>query len=206
MALTPEQIKELKFQLSQQIKNLPEDKRQQAQDQIESLSPEALEYMLNEQKASGKSSKSIFRLIIAGDIPSTKVEENSSAVAVLDINPISKGHTLVIPKEAAINSKSIPQEAFTLAQHIAERIEKKLNASSVEIQTEKKFGEFIIHIIPSYEEPVNLGSERKESKDEELKEIADKIKPEKKESKKEVVKIEKEEGEEYFPMKKRRIA
>ncbi len=54
MPLTQEQIKELKFQLSQQIQNLPEDKKLAAQQQIESLSPEALEYMLKEQTSSGK--------------------------------------------------------------------------------------------------------------------------------------------------------
>ncbi len=204
MTLTQEQIKELKFQLSQQIQNLPADKKSAAQQQIDSLSPEALEYMLKEQTSSGKSKQSIFRLIISGEIPSTKIEENSSALAVLDINPISKGHTIVIPKKLSATSKEISPEAFILAQAIAERIEKKLNASSVEIQTEKKFGEYIIHIIPSYEEPLTLHSERKESSPEELEKIAEKIRPEKKP----VIKVEKveEKEKEYLPLKKRRIA
>ncbi len=41
---------------------------------------------------------SIFSRIIAGDIPSYKVAENDSYYAFLDINPVSKGHTLVVPK------------------------------------------------------------------------------------------------------------
>lgn len=204
MTLTQEQIKELKFQLSQQIQNLPADKKQAAQQQIDSLSPEALEYMLKEQTSSGKSKQSIFRMIVSGDISSTKIEENQSALAVLDINPISKGHTIVIPKKLSATSKEISPEAFILAQAIAERIEKKLNASSVEIQTEKKFGEYIIHIIPSYEEPLTLHSERKESSPEELEKIAEKIRPEKKP----VIKVEKveEKEPEYLPPRKRRIA
>lgn len=206
MTLTPEQVKELKFQLSQQIQNLPEDKRQEAQQQIESLTDEALEYMLNEQKSSGKVSKSIFRAILAGEVPSIKIEENEKALAVLDINPISDGHILVIPKTASATSKEIPQEAFALAQTIAERIEKVLNASSVDIQTEKKFGEFIIHIIPSYNSPVSLNSERKEVPKDELEELAKKIRPEKKQEKKETKKEKSEEDEFYIPMRRRRTA
>lgn len=41
---------------------------------------------------------SIFSKIIAGDIPSYKVAENDKYYAFLDINPLKKGHVLVIPK------------------------------------------------------------------------------------------------------------
>ena len=41
---------------------------------------------------------SIFSKIIAGDIPSYKIAEDANYYAFLDINPLAKGHTLVIPK------------------------------------------------------------------------------------------------------------
>ena len=41
----------------------------------------------------------IFCKIIAGEIPSEKVFENDHVLAFMDINPTSKGHTLVIPKD-----------------------------------------------------------------------------------------------------------
>jgi len=41
---------------------------------------------------------SIFSKIVAGEIPSHKIAENDEFYAFLDINPITKGHTLVIPK------------------------------------------------------------------------------------------------------------
>jgi histidine triad (HIT) family protein len=41
---------------------------------------------------------SIFTKIIQGEIPSYKVAENEKFIAFLDINPLSKGHTLVVPK------------------------------------------------------------------------------------------------------------
>ena len=42
---------------------------------------------------------SIFSKIIAGQIPSYKVAEDDNFLAFLDINPLAKGHTLVIPKK-----------------------------------------------------------------------------------------------------------
>lgn len=42
---------------------------------------------------------SIFSKIIAGEIPSYKIAENDKFYAFLDINPMSIGHTLVIPKQ-----------------------------------------------------------------------------------------------------------
>ena len=41
---------------------------------------------------------SIFSRIVAGEIPCYKVAENDRYFAFLDINPVAKGHTLVIPK------------------------------------------------------------------------------------------------------------
>ncbi len=42
---------------------------------------------------------SIFSKIVAGEIPCYKVAESEKFLAFLDINPIAKGHTLVIPKQ-----------------------------------------------------------------------------------------------------------
>lgn len=41
----------------------------------------------------------IFSKIIAGEIPSYKIAENEKFFAFLDINPMSKGHTLVVPRQ-----------------------------------------------------------------------------------------------------------
>jgi histidine triad (HIT) family protein len=42
---------------------------------------------------------SIFSKIIAGEIPCYKVAENASCIAFLDINPLSEGHALIVPKK-----------------------------------------------------------------------------------------------------------
>ncbi len=45
-------------------------------------------------------SETVFTKIIRGDIPSYKIFENEQVFAFLDIHPIAKGHTLVVPKRA----------------------------------------------------------------------------------------------------------
>ncbi|MHA1984684.1 MAG: HIT domain-containing protein, partial [Candidatus Hodarchaeales archaeon] len=52
----------------------------------------------------------IFCKIIAGDIPCLKVFENDKILAFLDIQPLSKGHTLVIPKVHGVKLHDIPDE------------------------------------------------------------------------------------------------
>ncbi len=197
MTLTSEEVSELKAQLSQQIAHLPAEQRAKAQQQIGAMSPEALETMLNQQRGassnapgSGKGGeKTVFRMMVEKEIETVIVEENPEALAILDINPISQGHTIVIPKEAVASQDKLPPQAFTLAQKVAKLAKDNLEAKSTEIQTETKFGEAIIHVIPIYDTLVNLQSPRKKSSLEELKELVKKIKPEEKPK---ILKIEKE--------------
>ena len=44
---------------------------------------------------------SIFSKIIRNEVPSHKIYEDDHVIAILDINPLSEGHALVIPKEPA---------------------------------------------------------------------------------------------------------
>ena len=53
----------------------------------------------------------IFQKIINGEIPCHKVYEDDHVLAFLDINPLSKGHTLVIPKEAAETLDQLSDES-----------------------------------------------------------------------------------------------
>ncbi len=54
---------------------------------------------------------SIFSKIVAGEIPCHKVWEDAGHLAFLDINPISPGHTLVIPREAKAYLHELSDEA-----------------------------------------------------------------------------------------------
>ena len=175
MALTSEQVKELKEQLISQVQHLPEPKKSEAIKQIETLSPQALETMLKQQ-GKEKSSEKIFRLVVSGEIPSEKLDENKSAIAVLEINPISKAHSLIIPKEPVTDPKKLPKSAISLAKKLSKKIISKLKAKSAEIQPEKKFGEVIINVIPVYDSPLTLDSPRHKAEKSELEEISQKLK------------------------------
>jgi len=169
MALTQEQVQELKKQLSEQIQHLPPNQKDEAQKQIDNMSSEALESMLNQQKKEPQ--ESIFRAIISGKIPSKKIDENKESIAVLDIKPISKGHTIIIPKNPCKSSKDLKTPSFSLAKKISKKIISKLKAQGTEIQTEFKFGETIINIIPIYDKPLTISSERYDASEKELNEV-----------------------------------
>ena len=70
----------------------------------------------------------IFSKIIAGEIPSYKIAENENFFAFLDINPVAKGHTLVIPKQEIDRFFELPdellREMLVFAKPIAHAIEK----------------------------------------------------------------------------------
>ncbi|MEK6825115.1 MAG: HIT domain-containing protein [Nanoarchaeota archaeon] len=166
--LTPEQIEELKEQLSEQIQHLPQEQREAAQQQIEDMSPEALEAMLKQQKTS---QKSVMRMIVDNEIPSHKLDENKFALAVLDIKPVSRGHILVIPKQKTILTSALPPQVLTLARKLAKHLVRKLKAKNTEIQTENKFGEQVINVIPVYEKPVTLNSPRYDASEKELSDL-----------------------------------
>lgn len=198
MSLTKEQISELKKQLLDQIKKLPENQRKDAEKQIDNLSDETIEEMLKNQK---ESQVNIFREIVAGKIPSKKIDENSSAVAVLEIRPISKGHSIIIPKEKLEKIDKIPENISILIDKISKNISEKLKAKEVKIIPESKLGEIIINLIPIYDKDLNLESERENSSNEDLDKIIEKLN-----KKEEITEVKKEEvKKEELKKFKRRI-
>ncbi len=64
----------------------------------------------------------IFCKIIKGEIPSAKVYESESCIAFLDINPINKGHTLIVPKEHYENFEDIPDNVLSDLIIVAKKI------------------------------------------------------------------------------------
>jgi histidine triad (HIT) family protein len=64
----------------------------------------------------------IFRKIIAGQIPCHKVYEDAKVLAFLDINPLSRGHTLVIPKEEAETLDQLSDESAAAIGRVLPRI------------------------------------------------------------------------------------
>ena len=64
----------------------------------------------------------IFQKIIAGQIPCHKLYEDEKVFAFLDINPLSRGHTLVIPKEPAETLDRLSDESAAALGRVLPRI------------------------------------------------------------------------------------
>ncbi len=77
----------------------------------------------------------IFCKIIKGEIPSFKVYEDDQVLAFMDINPISPGHTLIIPKSHAANLGEISDEDLAAVHRASKKvlsgIEKALKTTGV---------------------------------------------------------------------------
>lgn len=104
----------------------------------------------------------IFCKIGRGEIPCAKVYEDAEILAFLDVNPVSKGHTLVITKEHFKNFLLVPKDllgkAMSVAQKIAQAQVEQLGAKGCNIITNVNeiAGQSVmhvhIHVIPRYDE------------------------------------------------------
>ena len=110
----------------------------------------------------------IFCKIANGDIPSTTLYEDNDFRVILDVNPASKGHTLILPKKHAENLYDLPDEtaskALVLAKNMASKIEKALECDGLNLvqNNGETAGQtvfhFHMHIIPRYKnDSVKLG-------------------------------------------------
>lgn len=72
---------------------------------------------------------SIFTKIINGDIPAHKVAENESYLAFLDIRPLAKGHTLVVPKAEIDYLFDLDDDQIGGLMAFAKRVAKGLEAT-----------------------------------------------------------------------------
>ena len=180
--LSPEQITQLKNQIIQQIdSNFPEEKKEPAKKQIQSMNSEQLEEFLKQnnlvktQDGSPQTQQCVFCSIVSGKIPTNKIDENEKAIAVLEINPISKAHTIIIPKEHISNSDQLPKEIFSFAEDIAKKIKTKLKPKDVQISSSNILGHEIINVLPIYKDET-INSKRAQAKPEELEQIQEMLK------------------------------
>jgi len=69
---------------------------------------------------------SLFSKIISGEIPAYKLYEDSKCVAILDINPINIGHTLVIPKKESVTFMDMTDSDIRHISVIMKKLSKEL--------------------------------------------------------------------------------
>jgi len=209
MEVSQEQIQKLKKEVLEQINStFPEDKREQAIQKIESMGQEQFIEFLKQNNLlqnstpeqiqgndSTISQDSPFRQIIDGKIPSHKIDENEDCIAVLEINPISNGHTIIIPKNPVYEASGMPKTCLELAEKVSKTIGEKLKPKEVIVKPSSVLGEIIINVLPKYENET-LESQRIQGKQEELEVFREllEVKPETKipEVKKEEISLDSE--------------
>lgn len=127
---------------------------------------------------------SIFSKIAAGEIPSYKCAENDKFYAFLDINPLAKGHTLVIPRREEdyyfdLKDDEIAEMAV-FAKKVAVAIKKAFPCRKVGMAVlGLEVAHAHIHLVPMQNERDMLFSNPKlKLSEEEFKEIAEKIRKE----------------------------
>lgn len=177
MVINPEQTDEIKKQLLQQIESSQLENKEQIKEYIKNLDEEQLEEFLKQNKIQlsedskietpQSAPKCIFCSIISNETPSYKIAENKKATAILEINPLSKGHVIIIPNEH-ISIEKLPKSSLGLAQKIAKKIKKKLKPEDVKIETASIQEHAIINVIPIYK---SQKIEKRNASEEELKEL-----------------------------------
>lgn len=124
---------------------------------------------------------SIFSRIIAGEIPCHKVAESSDYFAFLDIRPVSKGHTLVVPKNEVDYVFDLDEYTYLGLMEFAMKVAKAMDHALKPIRTAMtveglEVPHAHIHLIPMYAEggPFRLGRSI-ELKSDEMRHIAEHI-------------------------------
>src|SRR5947209_2837755 len=109
----------------------------------------------------------LFCKIVAGDLPSTRVYEDERTVAFMDINPATRGHLLVVPREHSRDLLEIGAEDLAAcaatAQRLAQRVKDRMDADGVNLLNScgapawQTVFHFHLHVIPRYEDdPLRL--------------------------------------------------
>ena len=198
--LSEEQIKKL----NEILKLEPNKQKEELSEFLSTLNEEQIEF-LKKQQEHGK--ECLFCSLSKGNISSYKVYDDEYFLAVLDINPASKGHILVFSKKhyeflGQMNEKEIAA-LFVIVNSLSSQCITKLKAKGVNVYVANGYGagqavpHISVNIIPRYDnDKIEFGWETKRVKKEELEGIAkeikiDKRKEETREEKRKIERIEK---------------
>jgi histidine triad (HIT) family protein len=104
----------------------------------------------------------VFCSIVAGDIPSRTVHEGEHTFAFLDVNPLARGHTLVIPREHHETVAEMPEEVreavFARAGELTPAVEAAVDAdaTTVGMNNGAASGQEVphahVHVVPRFED------------------------------------------------------
>jgi histidine triad (HIT) family protein len=128
----------------------------------------------------------IFCKIVSGDMPSHKIDEDDKTLAFMDINPWTRGHALVIPKEHSRNIYDAdPEDLATThvaAQRLAQRMRDVLGAEGINVlQSSEPVAmqtvfHLHVHVIPRYsDDGLRLPAHPQPAEEETLAELAEQL-------------------------------
>ncbi|MEK6919201.1 MAG: HIT domain-containing protein [Nanoarchaeota archaeon] len=156
--------------------SLDSSSKDQLKEKINSSSHEELLSLINQGSHGGSdgsgdngSSNCIFCSIFSGTVDSYKVLSDEHSLAVLEINPLSKGHVIIIPK---VHGKLsiIPENVNSMIKLVTSKIQSVLDPEKVEISKAEIMGHTIINAIPLY------SSEKLSKRSADSKELEDLVK------------------------------
>jgi histidine triad (HIT) family protein len=128
----------------------------------------------------------IFCKIVAGELPSQKVDEDEHTISFMDISPATRGHVLVIPRRHSRNLLEIEQAdlaaTMVAAQRMARRVSERLGAAGVNLLNGsgraawQTVFHFHVHVIPRYsDDPLVLPWQPAPAEQEELASVANEL-------------------------------
>jgi histidine triad (HIT) family protein len=132
------------------------------------------------------SSDCLFCGIIAGDVPAEIVDSDEHTVAFLDINPATRGHSLVVPRRHSTDLMDVPEDdlvrTVSAARRLAARITKALNPDGFNVLNAcrpaawQTIFHYHLHVIPRYEDdPLKLPWIPRGAAPEEIAAVAERI-------------------------------
>jgi histidine triad (HIT) family protein len=109
----------------------------------------------------------LFCKIIAGELPSQIVDEDVQTIAFMDINPATRGHLLVVPRNHARDLLEVSPEDLTATmatvQRVARRVSERLAPAGINLLNScgaaawQTVFHFHVHVIPRYaDDPLKL--------------------------------------------------
>ena len=125
----------------------------------------------------------LFCKIAAGEIQAEVVHEDEATLAIMDINPWTRGHALVIPRSHSRGLYEVPDEqlsqTFAAAKRLAQRMRDRLGCDGVNLINSAEPAawqtvfHFHVHVIPRYDDdPLQLPTRPQQADQEQLAEVA----------------------------------
>jgi histidine triad (HIT) family protein len=172
--LTEEQAQDIKQKLINHIEStFPAEQIANAKQQVQEMDLSQLESFLEKNNIIKEEidNECVFCSIVLNKIKSCKIAENSKAIAILEINPISKGHTIILAKT---HDPENQKEVITLGEKVSTLLKSRLNAKEIKTLESRIFGHQVLNLLPVYDKE-DFNSSKRQTTLEELEKIKQEI-------------------------------